>query len=91
MGCKCVRYPQVMICPRLFHTGTWTQLTFVNLCNAGSIKRASKPHVGTQRDQFVHMYLRFGEQARARFHVVLHICTHRKVFESVNYQIQSWT
>lgn len=35
----------------------------------------------------VHTHLRFGEWAREMLHVVLDICTHRKVFEKENDQI----
>lgn len=37
---------QAMICTYLFHTGTETQLTFADLCEADSFKLVSKLHVG---------------------------------------------
>lgn len=58
-----------------FYTGNWTQPIFVDLCEAGNIKFAPKPHVGMTWSAIGAHALKFWEMLRA----VSDVCAHRRV------------
>lgn len=64
-----------------FYTSTWTQLTFVDLCNAGSVKLLLKtPHghmTSVSIRQFMRTHLRFCKWGS----VFLNICIQTKLFK----------
>lgn len=64
-----------------FYTSTWTQLTFVDLCNAGSVKLLFKtPHghmTSVSIRQFMRTHLRFCKWGS----VFLNICIQTKLFK----------